>query len=213
MLEDTIMGSAGSARPADAQSESSEDLGLEPGQRFARSACVVALSCRCNFTLYGTTEVRPVSRNTPLCTGDLTEQEVEAILDDNIGRAVLWQQSGSGEGELDEDSSDDEDYEDDEDGDDEDDDPEEDEEEDDDENDIRRRTLAFFGFGEPTVRKQLAKHPKLSDCQPEQLLHPAAQMLNLSSAAVNAKDCLSVVRALCHTPSRHLEERMQHNTV
>lgn len=112
----------------------------------------------------------------------------------------LFQQSTSGEGQLDEASSEDEDYEDDDD-DYEDDDPEEDDDEEDDEeeDDIRRRTFAFFGFGEPTVRKQLAKHPKLSECQPEQLVHPAAQMLNLSSAAVNGKDCLSAVHCLCHT--------------
>lgn len=105
---------------------------------------------------------------------------------------------------MDEASSEDEDYEDDEDEDDdyEDDDAEEEdgEEDDEEEDDIRRRTFAFFGFGEPSVRKQLARHPKLSDCQPEQLLHPAAQMLNLSSAAVNAKDCLSVVHIFCDTP-------------
>ena len=139
-------------------------------------------------------------------TEDLTEQELEAILDDDRARAVvnqLFQQSGSGEGHLDEASSEDEDYEDGEDeGDDyEDDDPEEGNEEDEEEDDIRRRTFAFFGFGEPTVRKQLAKHPKLSECQREQLVHPAAQMLNLSSAAVNGKDCLSAVHTLCDTPS------------
>lgn len=136
----------------------------------------------------------------------MTEQELEAILGDDRARAVVdqFQQSGSGEGHLDEASSEDEDYEDDEGEDDdyEDDDAEgeDGEEDDEEEDDIRRRTFAFFGFGEPSVRKQLARHPKLSDCQPEQLLHPAAQMLNLSSAAVNAKDCLSAVHTFCDTP-------------
>lgn len=162
--------------------------------------CHVAVAVLCQVA-----KVRPLKN---FCViEDLTEQELEAILDDDRARAVvnqLFQQSGSGEGHLDEASSEDEDYEDDEDeGDDyEDDDPEEgNDEEDEEEDDIRRRTFAFFGFGEPTVRKQLAKHPKLSECQPEQLVHPAAQMLNLSSAAVNGKDCLSVVRPLCDTPS------------
>ena len=136
------------------------------------------------------------TRLTPL-TGDLTEQEQEAFLDDARTRAVVSQllhRSGSAGDQLDEESSDDEDYEDDDQEEDEEDVDDEDEDDDDeDERDIRRRTFAFFGFGEPTVRKQLAKHPRLSECQPEQLLHSAAQLLNLSSAAVNAKDCLSVV--------------------
>ena len=53
LQEDTIMGSAGSARPADPQSESSEDSEpeLESGKHFAYSACVVLLSRRCSFTV------------------------------------------------------------------------------------------------------------------------------------------------------------------
>lgn len=144
---------------------------------------------------------------TYLSIEELTEQELEAILGDDRARAVvdqLFQQSGSGDGHLDEASSEDEDYEDDEDEDDgyednEDAEEEDGEQDDEEEDDIRRRTFAFFGFGEPSVRKQLARHPKLSDCRPEQLLHPAAQMLNLSSAAVNAKDCLSAVHTFCNT--------------
>ncbi|KAL3157892.1 hypothetical protein ABBQ32_012303 [Trebouxia sp. C0010 RCD-2024] len=126
-------------------------------------------------------------------TGDLTEQEQEVFLDDARVRAVVSQlvhHSGSADSVLDEGSSDEEDEEDDDE--DEDEDEDEDDDDDEDERDIRRRTFAFFGFGEPTVRKQLAKHPRLSECQPEQLLHSAAQLLNLSSAAVNGKDCLSM---------------------
>ena len=108
----------------------------------------------------------------------------------------LLQQAESGDGEVVESSSDDDDdgLEDD---DDDDDDVEEDEESDEDDDDIRSRTFAFFGMGERTVQKQLAKHPKLSDCQADKLVHPAAQMLNLSCAAVNAADCLSAVCILC----------------
>lgn len=151
----------------------------------------------------------PMARSRLHLSGDLTEQEQEVFLDDARVRAVVSQlvhRSGSADDELDEGSSDDEDYEDgeeededDEDVEEEDDDEDEDDDDDEDERDIRRRTFAFFGFGEPTVRRQLAKHPKLSECQPEQLLHSAAQLLNLSSAAVNGKDCLSVVSLLGHT--------------
>lgn len=134
-------------------------------------------------------------------TGDLTEQEQEVFLDDARVRAVVSQlvhHSGSADSVLDEGSSDEEDEEDDDE--DEDEDEDEDDDDDEDERDIRRRTFAFFGFGEPTVRKQLAKHPRLSECQPEQLLHSAAQLLNLSSAAVNGKDCLSMVSVSSNMP-------------
>lgn len=208
LQEDTVMGSAGSARPAGPQSESSEDSDpeLESGKQLAS----VLLLCVWSLQLHHCTnqQKRDHSIETYFLVEDLTEQELEAILGDDRARAVvdqLFQQSGSGDGHLDEASSEDEDYEDDEDEDDdyEDDDAEEEDgEEDDDEeeDDIRRRTFAFFGFGEPSVRKQLARHPKLSDCQPERLIHPAAQMLNLSSAAVNAKDCLSAVHTFYNTP-------------
>lgn len=53
LQEDTIMGSAGSARPADPQSESSDDSEreLESGKNFAYSACVVLVSPRCSCTV------------------------------------------------------------------------------------------------------------------------------------------------------------------
>lgn len=142
-------------------------------------------------------------------------------------RAVVSQlvhQSGSADGELDDESSEDEDYDDGEEDDDEEDEDVGEEEEDDDEDDdddddeederdIRRRTFAFFGFGEPTIRKQLAKHPRLSECQPEHLLHPAAQLLNLSSAAVNGKDCLSVVSLSGDTGATQCVQQHAHATV
>ena len=205
LQKDTIMGSAGSARPANPQSESSEDSEpeLESGKHFAYSACVVLLSRRCSIAVL--TSKNGASKTPIVLIEDLTEQELEAILDDDRARAVvnqLFQQSGSGDGQLDEASSDDEDYEDDIDEDDDVEDCSEDcSQEEDEERDIRRRTFAFFGFGEPKLRKQLAKHPRLSECQQEQLVHPAAQMLNLSCAAVNGKDCLSAVHPLCDTPS------------
>ena len=189
------MGTAGSARPAQAQSESSEEPDLELGKRFTVHVCYRRYVLQLHYMLIGTTRLTPL-------TGDLTEQEQEAFLDDARTRAVVSQllhRSGSADDQLDEESSDDEDY-DEEDVDDEDEEDDDDEDDDDeDERDIRRRTFAFFGFGEPTVRKQLAKHPRLSECQPEQLLHSAAQLLNLSSAAVNGKDCLSIVSLLDHT--------------
>lgn len=138
----------------------------------------------------------------------MTEQEQDVAAASERLRAALvhqlFQEPESGDGDMDEGSSEDEDYEgerDDYDDDDlEDDDEEDDDEEGDDEDDdIRNRTFAFFGMremGERTIQKQLGKHPKLSECPPEQLLHPAAQLLNLSSAAVTGKECLSRVGAL-----------------
>ena len=141
----------------------------------------------------------------------MTEQEREAAAEEEQLRAALlqqlFQQADSGDGEVDEGTSDDdgEDYEeDDEDLEEEDAEEDDDEEDDDDEDDIRHRTFAFFGMGERTVQKQLAKHPKLSDCQPEQLVHPAAQMLNLGSCAVNAVDCLSAVSVQLSSQQRFL---------
>ena len=194
LQEDTTMGGAGSARPTGPPSESSEDSEpeLESGKHFAHCMCRVVVT---SLRFFCKKQQKCDDRNFYVIE-DLTEQELEAILNDDRARAVvnqLFQQSGNGEGQ-DEASSEDEDYEDEED---EDDDYEDDEECNSEEDDIRRRTFAFFGFGQPTVQKQLAKHPKLSECQPKQLVHPAAQMLNLSSAAVNGKDCLSAVHPLC----------------
>ena len=127
----------------------------------------------------------------------MTEQEQQAAADEERLREALFsqllQQAESGDGEAEEGSSDDDDEDGLEDDDYEDDDIEEDDEDDEDDDDIRSRTFAFFGMGERTVQKQLAKHPKLADCQAEKLVHPAAQMLNLSCAAVSAADCLSAV--------------------
>jgi len=134
--------------------------------------------------------------------GDLTEQEQEdaELIDENDEAELmsqLFEHLESGEEESDdEDCS--EEFDDDEDGeddDDDDDDEEEDdlEEEDEEDDDVQERGFAFFGMGGRALAKQLARHPKLSTCKHEPMLHPAAQLLNLSSAAINAKHCLSSV--------------------
>ncbi len=136
--------------------------------------------------------------NVPL-SGDLTEQEQEdaELIDENDEAELmsqLFEHLESGEEDSDdEDCS--EEFDDDEDGEDHDDDEEEDdlEEEDEEDDDVQERGFAFFGMGGRALAKQLARHPKLSTCKHEPMLHPAAQLLNLSSAAINAKHCLSSV--------------------
>jgi len=139
--------------------------------------------------------------------GDLTEQEQEdAELIDEDDEAELMSQLfehlESGEEESDDEDCSEEfdDDEDDEDDDDADDDEEEDdlEEEEEEDDDVQERGFAFFGMGGRALAKQLARHPKLSSCKHEPMLHPAAQLLNLSSAAVNAKHCLSSVGTHCN---------------
>ncbi len=133
-------------------------------------------------------------------SGDLTEQEQEdaELIDENDEAELmsqLFEHLESGEEDSDdedcsEEFDDDEDDEDDDEEEEEEDDLEEDDEEDD---DVQERGFAFFGMGGRALAKQLARHPKLSSCKHEPMLHPAAQLLNLSSAAINAKHCLSLV--------------------
>ena len=145
-------------------------------------------------------------------SGELTEQEQEdaELIDENDEAELMSQlfehlesgeedsddEDGSGELDDDEDDADDDDDDDDE--------EEEDglEEEDDEDDDVQERGFAFFGMGGRYLAKQLARHPKLSSCKHEPTLHPAAQLLNLSSAAVNAKHCLSPVGTYCYLISQ-----------
>ena len=141
-------------------------------------------------------------------SGELTEQEQEdaELIDENDEAELmsqLFEHLESGEEDSDdEDGSEelDDDEDDADDDDDDDDDEEEDglEEEDDEDDDVQERGFAFFGMGGRYLAKQLARHPKLSSCKHEPTLHPAAQLLNLSSAAVNAKHCLSSVGTYCY---------------
>ena len=103
-----------------------------------------------------------------------------------------------GEYVMEEDDDEDED----EDEDDEDEDTDEEEESDEDEEDdteqdesLRARGLAWLGLTAQRSTRRLSSFPKLSSVKQEPLLHPAAQLLNMSSAAVNGKHCLSPVRA------------------
>ena len=137
-------------------------------------------------------------------SGDLTEQEQEdaELIDENDEAELmsqLFEHLESGEEESDdEDCSDEFDDDEDDEDDDDHDDEEEDEEEDEEDDDVQERGFAFFGMGGRALAKQLARHPKLSSCKHEPMLHPAAQLLNLSSAAVNAKHCLSSVGTHCN---------------
>ncbi|DBB09677.1 TPA: hypothetical protein ACH3X3_001323 [Trebouxia sp. C0006] len=163
LTEDIVMGSAGSARPEVTVVEAGSESSEDP-------------------------DFEP---------GDLTEQEQEdaELIDENDEAELmsqLFEHLESGEEDSDdEDCS--EEFDDDEDGEDHDDDEEEDdlEEEDEEDDDVQERGFAFFGMGGRALAKQLARHPKLSTCKHEPMLHPAAQLLNLSSAAINAKHCLS----------------------
>lgn len=132
-------------------------------------------------------------------SGDLTEQEQEdaELIDENDEAELmsqLFEHLESGEEESDDEDCSEEFNDDDDDADDDDEEEEDDvEEEDDEDDDVQERGFAFFGMGGRALAKQLARHPKLSSCKHELLLHPAAQLLNLSSAAINAKHCLSSV--------------------
>jgi len=145
-------------------------------------------------------------------TGDMTEQEQEdADLIDEDDKAELMSQlfenlesgeDNSDQDEGSEDLDDDDDDDDNDDGDDDDDDEDADDlEEDEEDDDAQQTRLAWLGMGARAVSRQLARFPKLSTCAQETLLHPAAQLLNLSSAAVNGKHCLSPVsvrNSSCH---------------
>jgi len=143
------------------------------------------------------------ARSTFLLSGDLTEQEQEdaELIDENDEAELmsqLFEHLESGEEESDdedcsEEFDEDEDDEDDDDDDDEEEEEDDVEEEDEEDDDVQERGFAFFAMGGRALAKQLARHPKLSSCKHEPMLHPAAQLLNLSSAAINAKHCLSLV--------------------
>ena len=131
----------------------------------------------------------------------MTEQEQEDadLIDENDEAELmsqLFEHLESGEDESDdEDGSEDVegDEDDDEDDDDEEDDDDIDDEEDEEDDDVQDRGLTFLGMGGRAWIRQLARHPKLSACTREPLLHPAVQLLNLSCAAVNGKHCMSQV--------------------
>lgn len=132
----------------------------------------------------------------------MTEQQQEDadLIDENDEAELMSQlfenlESGEEDSDADE-SSDDEDDDDEDDDEDVDDDLEDDddlEEEEEDLDEAQHSRLAWLGMGGRGLSKQLAQFPKLSACTQETLLHPAAQLLNLSSAAVNGKHCLSLV--------------------
>ena len=133
--------------------------------------------------------------------GDLRDQNVDGedanLLDaddEELMRHLFENMEEDDEGDDDDDDDEEDDGDEDDDDDEEDDDDDEAAEEQEEDIDMQDSRLAWLGIrAGHRFSRQLARFQKLSTCTSDALQHDAAQMLNHSTAAVNAKHSRSLV--------------------